>query len=440
MKTIITLLCCLLLCTQLFFAQTHNNSELPTSINKDGDAPHPSALLDLQSDSKGVLIPRMSTAKRMAISNSAQGLLIFDTDTDSFWYFSNSNWLELSSSNSIDVVSENQKIKIESDITKNGLQAVDISGDYAVFGASGLNNNPGLALVYKWNGSRWIKQFELKGNNVSNGSQFGKSVSISNDYIAVGSNNKVYIYQKQGDSWVLQEQLLPTDAQEENFGSSVDIKDNQLIIGSTIVDFNYYGYVGYAYIYQKLGNVWNLEAKLSPNNFSTPSLFGINVSISGEFAIVADIGLGPGTGNDFGSVYIFRKVNNSWIEQKAIRSTDYRYFGGSINIYGDYILIDGYVYYWNGIDFILDTSFSAINSYTYVLKVSSLYGNYALVYNDEKKAILYERTSNGWKKIKELKYSSNMAVSNICIDNDKIIMLADNGSYNTLKEAYFFQK
>ena len=435
MKIIISLLCCLLLCTQLFFAQTHNNSELPTSINKDGDAPHPSALLDVQSDSKGVLIPRMSTAKRMAISNSAQGLLIFDTDTDSFWYFSNSNWLELSSSNSVDAVSENQKIKIEIDLTKNSLQQVDISGNYAVFGASGLNNNPGLALVYKWNGSRWIKQFELKGNNGSNSSQFGKSVSISNDYIAVGSNNKVYIYQKQGDSWVLQEQLSPTDALEENFGSSVDIKDNQLIVGSTIVDLNYYGDVGFAYIYQKLGNVWNLEAKFSPNKYRPATTFGSNVSISGEFAIVADGGFAvlPGF------VYVFRKVNNSWIEQKMIPSTDFS-FGNSINISGDYILIDENVYYWNGIDLVLDASIfdtnpnDLFNSYE-----SSLDGNYALFYSDEKTLILFERTSNGWKKIKELKNSSNMAVSNICIDNDKIIILAYNG-INASQEAYFFQK
>jgi len=69
-----------------------------------------------------------------------------------------------------------------------------------------------------------------------------------------------------------------------------------------------------------------------------------------------------------------------------------------------------------------------------------LYGNYALFYrDDEKTLILFERTSNGWKKIKELKNSSNMAVSNICIDNDKIIILAYNG-INASQEAYFFQK
>ncbi len=43
------------------------------------DAPDPSAMLDVQSTSKGFLPPRMTTAERNAISNPATGLLIFNT-------------------------------------------------------------------------------------------------------------------------------------------------------------------------------------------------------------------------------------------------------------------------------------------------------------------------------------------------------------------------
>ncbi len=42
-------------------------------------APDPSAMLDVQSTSKGFLPPRMTTAERTAISNPATGLLIFNT-------------------------------------------------------------------------------------------------------------------------------------------------------------------------------------------------------------------------------------------------------------------------------------------------------------------------------------------------------------------------
>ncbi len=57
--------------------------------------PDPSAVLDVQSNSKGMLIPRLSTAQRTAISSPAAGLLVFDTNTGSFWFKSAANWIEL---------------------------------------------------------------------------------------------------------------------------------------------------------------------------------------------------------------------------------------------------------------------------------------------------------------------------------------------------------
>jgi hypothetical protein len=56
--------------------------------------PDASSMLEIQSDAKGVLIPRMLTTDRMAILNPADGLLVFDTDTKSFWFYSGS-WTEV---------------------------------------------------------------------------------------------------------------------------------------------------------------------------------------------------------------------------------------------------------------------------------------------------------------------------------------------------------
>ena len=44
-----------------------------------GSTPAPSAILDLQSTSKGLLPPRMTTAQRDAIANPAKGLIFFNT-------------------------------------------------------------------------------------------------------------------------------------------------------------------------------------------------------------------------------------------------------------------------------------------------------------------------------------------------------------------------
>jgi len=49
--------------------------------------PHSSSILELRSSLRGFLAPRMTTTQRNAIAAPAQGLLVYDTDTKSFWYF-----------------------------------------------------------------------------------------------------------------------------------------------------------------------------------------------------------------------------------------------------------------------------------------------------------------------------------------------------------------
>lgn len=65
------------------------------SINNTGDAPDASAMLDVQSLSKGMLVPRMSKSKRQDIVNPATGLIVYDTDFNSFWFWAGSSWVEV---------------------------------------------------------------------------------------------------------------------------------------------------------------------------------------------------------------------------------------------------------------------------------------------------------------------------------------------------------
>jgi hypothetical protein len=64
-------------------------------INATGAAPASSAMLDVSSTSKGMLIPRMTTAQRTIIASPAQGLLVFDATTNSFWFYNGLAWGEL---------------------------------------------------------------------------------------------------------------------------------------------------------------------------------------------------------------------------------------------------------------------------------------------------------------------------------------------------------
>jgi len=91
MKRTLLLFAILLLLGIQTFAQTG------VAINKTGNDPDTSAMLDVSSTEKGLLIPRMTEAQRTAIVSPATGLLVYQNDgTEEFYYYDGSAWTNLS--------------------------------------------------------------------------------------------------------------------------------------------------------------------------------------------------------------------------------------------------------------------------------------------------------------------------------------------------------
>jgi uncharacterized protein (TIGR02145 family) len=63
------------------------------AINSTGVAPDNSAILDVQSSNKGLLLPRLSTAEMNAIVSPAEGLMIFNTTVKSLCWFDGESWI-----------------------------------------------------------------------------------------------------------------------------------------------------------------------------------------------------------------------------------------------------------------------------------------------------------------------------------------------------------
>lgn len=61
-------------------------------INSTGASPDSSAILDVASTTKGVLLPRMTSLERQAIPSPAKGLLVYQTDDDTWWYHDGILW------------------------------------------------------------------------------------------------------------------------------------------------------------------------------------------------------------------------------------------------------------------------------------------------------------------------------------------------------------
>ena len=62
------------------------------SVGIGTSTPDTSALLDIASTDKGILIPRMTTMQRNAIASPATGLMVYDTNLMGFWYYNGTAW------------------------------------------------------------------------------------------------------------------------------------------------------------------------------------------------------------------------------------------------------------------------------------------------------------------------------------------------------------
>ena len=145
------------------------------------------------------------------------------------------------------------------------------------------------------------------------GDAFGSSVSISGDYAVVGAkgdddngsgSGSAYVFKRSGTSWQQEAKLLPSDgAAEDYFGLSVSISGDYAVVGAYRDDDNG-GSSGSAYLFKRTDTSWVQEAKLLAFDGVGGDFFGYSVSISGDYAVVGARG-DADNGDESGSAYLY---------------------------------------------------------------------------------------------------------------------------------------
>lgn len=115
-------------------------------------APDASAMLDIQSpdNNKGVLVPRMTSALRTAIPSPANGLLVFDTETKSFWYYNVDAWKELVGEGTLADADNDTKIEVEKNLDEDIVRFTTAGTEYMQINPNGdikLGNRGGSTLT-----------------------------------------------------------------------------------------------------------------------------------------------------------------------------------------------------------------------------------------------------------------------------------------------------
>lgn len=233
--------------------------------------------------------------------------------------------------------------------------AVDIDGALLAVGAPGKNgagHEAGGAYVFERDGQDWVETARLVPDSLGTNDRLGMAVAVDGQIVAAGAPyattqeggfaaGAVYVFRRQGNGWREQTRLTARDGSSfDLFGSVVALDGDMLVVGAQGVDSPLQGRNGgAAYVFQREGEAWVEQARLSSPDGRADDFFGQSVAIHGEIIAVGAFGHDdPEVGPNTGAVYLFRRQDGAWFYQAKLTSAEpvpKAQFGFSLDFEGD---------------------------------------------------------------------------------------------------------
>ncbi len=339
------------------------------------------------------------TAKGLAMSGNTLAIAVSGEDSSSSWSTTNNNSAE---AGAVYIFTRNindnwsQQAYIKPDIKGAGDRfgsSLDLDGDTLVVGAieedsnsagpgNNSSTNSGAAYVFTRTGTSWSQQAFLKASNSDAYDEFGISVAVSGDTIAVGAledssaqgingsqtdngsvqSGAVYIFSREVDTWSQQAYIKSSDSSIKYwFGISVSLDGHTLAVGANQENGPSSGN-GAAYIFTRSGFTWTEQAVIHASNAETSDEFGKSVSIDNDTLVVGapgedsnsteiDTGLDDNSASGAGAAYVFtRDSAGIWAQQAYLKESApglaYN-FGNSVSVSRNAIVVGANVYLRN---------------------------------------------------------------------------------------------
>lgn len=209
-------------------------------------------------------------------------------------------------------------------------------------------DSAGAAYVYDYNNSNWELTQRFQSDDVQSSDNFGWSVSLQNNTAIISAPNDddlgdnsgaAYLFNFDGLSWQQTAKIVAEDSfAGERFGHRVDIDQQRLVVGSDI-SANAVTNNSFVYIFELINGNWLFTQKLTEG--SNQSQFGSSVNLNGNYLVVGATSY-PFCCNKTGAVFLYEYLNGSWERQRTIvpaSESNSSRFGSSVVITDSQILV-----------------------------------------------------------------------------------------------------
>ena len=231
--------------------------------------------------------------------------------------------------------------------------SVAILENFAIVGTSRETVASGAAYIYnKDSQGIWSYSQRLAANDPNEGAEFGGGVKFSDNYVVVAAGRAdiggaqragaLYVYEYQNNNWDFNTKLTASDfTSEAKLGmnpTSLDVEANTIVGGAPGEN----GWMGSVYVFTENAGAWSETQKILSPTPQTNDVFGIGVSISGDYLVV---GANEVDGRK-GAAYVYLKNSNgTWEYAQILMASDAAnddFFGTSVSIAGDQMVIGAY--------------------------------------------------------------------------------------------------
>jgi hypothetical protein len=235
--------------------------------------------------------------------------------------------------------------------------SISLSGDTLVVGVPdddvGANANQGSVRAFVRSGTSWSAQATLTASDGAAFDEFGRSISLSGDTLVVGvpyddvganaNQGSVRAFVRSGTSWSAQAALTASDGADfDEFGRSISLSGDTLAVGVQYDNVGANVSQGSVRIFVRSGTSWSAQATLTAADGAASDYFGAAVSLSGDTLAVGVPRDDVGAITNKGSVRRFVRSGTSWSAQAALTASDgadFDYFGTSVSLSGDTLAV-----------------------------------------------------------------------------------------------------